>query len=439
MCFPEDMRVFNLISGVLVGFAPSAKISNTSLLSTKMPEVFYPQYHLKIPSHHPRGIKGDALLYRNYALAICEMLSNTSVENTGMTIGIFGDWGMGKSSVLQMVQDLLVPKKDSTDKPFAWIKGWNKATRMWIRWGWKKKFSRAAVLWQAIHRRRAFVPLVVSFDAWKYGQSEAVWIGFLKAIVRSIDEQLKARKILGIKLSLWFKRIQWKRVIIKLIWLSFWLLAWLFILSGSLQLIQYNLPTLLSLGIWDWLQTALGVTTAMAALWAMLRVLVDVLVRGSRAVLAFDVALYPILFRPTLMEEAVFPFETFQRDMLDIIEAIGRPVVVLIDDLDRCPTDQIVPVLEAMKYFDFVPSSGSSSTNEFAPITFVLAADRGAIERAVRGHFIAYMEEIDEKEKDLFAREYIEKIVQVPFELPPLTSRKLGDFLNMRVMIDQLQ
>lgn len=398
-----------------------------------MHEVFYPKYQLKIPSHHPQGVEGDALFYQNFARAICEMLANTTAENTGLTIGIFGDWGMGKSSVLLMVQDLLVPKRQQIEKISIRLREFVRITWKWIHWAWGKKFLRALMWWRLIHNRKAFVPLVVNFDAWKYGQGETVWIGFLKAVIRSIDKQLRARKILGIKSRLWFRRVKWKRVIIKLSWLAFWFLAWSFILYGSFQLIQFNFQTLLSLGFWDWLQTALGVTTAMAALWALLRVFADMLIRGARSVLAFDVALYPILFRPTLIEETVFKFESFHQDMLDIIEAIGRPVVVLIDDLDRCPPDQIVPVLEAIKYFDVVPSSSGSNINGFAPITFVLAADRGAIERAVRGYFNVYMEGMDENEKDWFAREYIEKIVQVPFELPPLASRNLGEFLNLRV------
>jgi hypothetical protein len=235
--------------------------------------------------------------------------------------------------------------------------------------------------------------------------------------------------------------VQWKRVAIKSFWLALWLTVWLFILFVGFWLIQRNLAELLTSGFWEWLQTALGVTTAGAALWALLRVAVDLLGRGARAVLGFNVALYPNLFRPTLMEETAFPFETFHQDLSDLIKAIRRPVVVLIDDLDRCPVDQIVPVLEAVKYFDISPPPQKKTKpgNGFASIAFVLAADRRAIDRAVRAHFKDYMEEMTEPERDVFAREYIEKIIQVPFELPPIASMKLGEFLDIRTGFSQLQ
>ena len=81
-------------------------------------------------------------------------------------------------------------------------------------------------------------------------------------------------------------------------------------------------------------------------------------------------------------------------------------LVVLVDDLDRCLPEIAIETLEAIRLFLFVPRAA-----------FVIAADEGMIEYAVRQHF-----------PDLpvttgpatYARNYLEKLIQVPFRLPSL-------------------
>ncbi|MCS6911271.1 MAG: KAP family NTPase, partial [Anaerolineales bacterium] len=54
---------------------------------------------------HPVDSQGDRLGYRDYAETIAEMLTDLEARHNGLTIGIFGDWGAGKSSVLRMIGD----------------------------------------------------------------------------------------------------------------------------------------------------------------------------------------------------------------------------------------------------------------------------------------------------------------------------------------------
>ena len=106
---------------------------------------------------------------------------------------------------------------------------------------------------------------------------------------------------------------------------------------------------------------------------------------------------------PNVPEE-IYHFREEFEELLD--EAKIDQLVVLIDDLDRCLPATAIDTLEAIRLFLFVPKTA-----------FVIGADEGMIEYAVRQHFpnlplvsgpIPY------------ARHYLEKLIQVPFRIPVL-------------------
>jgi predicted KAP-like P-loop ATPase len=108
-------------------------------------------------------------------------------------------------------------------------------------------------------------------------------------------------------------------------------------------------------------------------------------------------------------EERKLPDEirAFQKDFAELLKAAEvEQLVVLVDDLDRCLPNTAIETLEAIRLFLFVPG-----------MAFIIAADEGMIEYAVRQHF-----------PDLpltgsalpYARSYLEKLIQVPFRLPAL-------------------
>ncbi len=103
----------------------------------------------------------------------------------------------------------------------------------------------------------------------------------------------------------------------------------------------------------------------------------------------------------------------------------GYRLVIFIDDLDRCLPDQAIGVLEAIKVF--LDARGC---------VFVLGVDREIIERGIR---IRYKEfALSERGTALGAfpvpeRDYLEKIVQIPFALPPLAQSSIHHFLANRL------
>lgn len=117
-------------------------------------------------------------------------------------------------------------------------------------------------------------------------------------------------------------------------------------------------------------------------------------------------------------------YETFQSVFDDLLFSylVGRPkkteaeslrdadgvLVVFIDDLDRCPKDRVIKVLETIKLFMDKPGC-----------MFVLGADRVVIESALR---ITYSGEGE-------AEKFMDKIFQVTFSLPKVAHQNIQDFM----------
>ena len=98
-------------------------------------------------------------------------------------------------------------------------------------------------------------------------------------------------------------------------------------------------------------------------------------------------------------------------------EEINR-VVVLIDDLDRCQPERIIETLEAIKLFLSVKKT-----------SFIIAADENVIQYAIKKKY----PNIDGFNIEL-DKEYIEKMIQVPIQIPELSSKDVQNYLLLLVL-----
>jgi predicted alpha/beta-fold hydrolase len=67
---------------------------------------------MSVVADAPVGRKGDRLLFRRYLDPVVAVLTDEDQE-TPLTIGIFGPWGSGKSSLLRMLREELVDAHDN--------------------------------------------------------------------------------------------------------------------------------------------------------------------------------------------------------------------------------------------------------------------------------------------------------------------------------------
>jgi len=109
--------------------------------------------------------------------------------------------------------------------------------------------------------------------------------------------------------------------------------------------------------------------------------------------------------------------EQFVDGFEDVVGAHVLPgrLVVFVDDLDRCLPEQAIEVLEAIKLFLDVPGC-----------VFLLAVDQRTIQEGIKRRYRDLPESID-------GAAYLEKIVQLPFQLPPIASEDMDAFVGALV------
>jgi len=103
-------------------------------------------------------------------------------------------------------------------------------------------------------------------------------------------------------------------------------------------------------------------------------------------------------------------------EVVAALEDLDRPIVVVIDDLDRLPSEEIRAMIQAIK-----------AVADFPRITYLLAYERSVIARALATD-------------EATGLSYLEKIVQVAYPIPPLSQRQLKKFANdyVQPLLDDL-
>ncbi len=111
--------------------------------------------------------------------------------------------------------------------------------------------------------------------------------------------------------------------------------------------------------------------------------------------------------------------DDFRKLYSEVIAELNCPLVVMIDNLDRCLPANIIHTLEAIRLFLFLPNTA-----------FIIAADEDMIRGAVSEHFKGASERhhID----------YVDKLIQVPIRLPKLGVREIRAYLFMLFALEQL-
>ena len=127
--------------------------------------------------------------------------------------------------------------------------------------------------------------------------------------------------------------------------------------------------------------------------------------------------------RTKIFIEQVRSLEQFQEKFKTLIQSYvaktGR-LVVFVDDLDRCLPEKAIEVLEAIKLFVDVPGC-----------IFILGLDHKVIARGVEIRYKDFAKEVGERQDNLInGSRYLEKIIQLPFTIPPIERSDMGDFVK---------
>lgn len=120
-----------------------------------------------------------------------------------------------------------------------------------------------------------------------------------------------------------------------------------------------------------------------------------------------------------ITESAVSNVRAFRKEFEEALSSNEiKRVIVLLDDLDRCQPDRIIETLEAIKLFLSVKKT-----------TFIIAADDNVIQYAIKKKYPnvdGFNVELD--------KEYIEKMIQLPIQIPELSSKDIQNYLLLLVL-----
>jgi len=115
--------------------------------------------------------------------------------------------------------------------------------------------------------------------------------------------------------------------------------------------------------------------------------------------------------------------ENFDKRFEALLAAVGiKRIVIFIDDLDRCSSAKVIETFETIKLFLNTPSC-----------TFVVGADAERIESAVAE--VYSLSGADQKRK----RDYLEKIVQIPFNIPQQQPQDIGAYIALLLLCKDAQ
>jgi formylglycine-generating enzyme required for sulfatase activity len=104
----------------------------------------------------------------------------------------------------------------------------------------------------------------------------------------------------------------------------------------------------------------------------------------------------------------------------DEIDEGKGALVIFIDDLDRCLPDKTVQTLEALKLF--LDKRGC---------VFVIGADTGIVQKAVETHYQ------NTGITGQSARDYLEKVIQLRFDLPLILDDAMAKYLRSEAKVDE--
>ena len=123
------------------------------------------------------------------------------------------------------------------------------------------------------------------------------------------------------------------------------------------------------------------------------------------------------LLKPEAKKSPPQQIDAFRKEYGEILEELGKPLVVVIDNLDRCLPINAIHTLEAIRLFLFLTNTA-----------FIIAADEEMIRSSVADYF--------KGASDRHQIDYLDKLIQVPIRVPKAGVREVRSYLFMLYAID---
>jgi len=370
----------------------------------------------------------DALGYDAYAYAIARFITHPETQSP-LTISIQAPWGGGKTSLMRMIQRYLDPMglrsyeeraTPSSDEGQTSEKPTVRVVRDELRRLIRKEEPRFEISGE---ERQGMQRLTIWFNVWKYESTEQVWAGLADAIVRQFAQRLGPIEREKFWLHLHLQRLdadKIRRTIYERIATFWWRRTYPWLL-GSAATLAGSAALAITGGASDkvLLQNAGFGGMVLSALVAVLQAVAQY--RGVNEEPA-DISLSEYVHVPDYSTELGFVHHV-EADLQRVFEVIPdefSPIVVFVDDLDRCSPDKVADVVEALNLF---------LAGEFRNCIFVLGMDPDMVAAALEE---AHSKVIAKLPEDVASTpigwRFMDKFVQLPFVIPPAERPDLENY-----------
>jgi len=277
-----------------------------------------------------------------------------------MVLGVFGDWGGGKSSIMRMLQkDLSAAAYENT--------------------------------------------VCLYFNGWMFEGYEDAKSALLSSILIQLGEHKKFAPAVRDKVIALLKRVKWMEV-------------------AKLGVKHVGLP----------LAVALLTGGTAGAIAAAGSVASGILPKPEGSGTAHDSKdakkgqeKWSDLIEKDPGKPDVLEVRKFREDFAEMLAKTEiQSLVVLIDDLDRCLPERIIETLEAIKLFVAVEKTA-----------FVIGADPRIVRHAIATRYVTKQAAGDsasnqDEQYDL-VKDYLEKLIQIPYHLPRLSPSEIESYINL--------
>lgn len=271
---------------------------------------------------------------------------------------IDGEWGSGKSTLLRFMEDELQQEVAAS----AEIDPQQKSQREWI---------------------------VVTFNAWENQRLDPPWWFLMSGVYREAMKKIRKnnwRKWISVGLNEFLWRFNAGNNYLKAAVLTF------LIFGGALLLKVKSVPDFQGLPI-------VQIITLLGFIWSFSKLISSSLLPGSaRAAHSF------------IEENGKDPMNALANHFEKLIERIGSPVAIFVDDLDRCNRDYGIRLLE-----------GLQTIFKRAPVIYVIAADRKWLKIMYEDQYSMFAPALAKPAKP-FGLVFLDKIFQLVVELPDISA-----------------
>jgi|TARA_R110001599_G_scaffold150929_3_gene335337 hypothetical protein len=293
----------------------------------------------------------DLLGFGVHSELICDLIRNDNLMP--LTIGLFGDWGSGKSSLLKIIKEQLEDDKDT---------------------------------------------LVLYYNGWVFEGYDDAKAALLESIVKGFEENKGFGKKVKGKAKELYKSINWMRIL----GFSFKNI----VVPGTTALMTQGVSLIPFL---------------VSKFQAMKPEDLGKQLTGDKALETLSSFVKEKDDGPEML------VREFRDQFAELIEESGvKRLIVLIDDLDRCTPDRIVENLEAIKLFLNVEKTA-----------FVIGADPRIVRHAIQYRYQTGGANLGEDSR--IVDDYLEKLIQVPYYVPKLSSSEVETYLSLLICKKDLE